>query len=678
MKLANLWVDVTEQPEVLPESWGRAINYLEDVVRNMPEEKAVQKRLVDLYGRMGLSQQALDHLGRMVQKYPDDPELQVQQMEFLLRMKKFDGPDGAMALCRTLIGYDEKTDKFDAKKAVDPHSISAYSNYAAMLRSIDNKPELAEQVLTQMIKENPDSAQAYLARGQYFVGINEPGRGQRDIEKAYQLAPDDADVLLAMAQRAEVDKKNDRAKQYLEQGKKSHPKDGRFYQSLSGLAMLDKKYEDALAIVDSGIKAVPSDEALGLLYAKSELQFQANDIEGVRKTADVMRKSGFRPGFVEWVDARILLAEEKWFDASKALYELQPKMADYGPAVTDQIAVQLGLAYEKSGRLDLAADTYDVVLQHNPANDPAKAGKQRVRAMKGQPAEDSATSDLDEQVAKILQQPKGERDWNKIDPQLKKLAEERKLEGAALDLFWAKLMLLREDYPQARKYLVAGRDKDPKNLEIQRTAVLLLRADPSQGPDKALRLLDQVQEKFGDSPELRLDRVDCLIALNEKNRNNDELKEKLAKLNEAPADWTEEQKVGLWNGMAGRYLALNQRDEAQANLERVATQRPTALVPRMTLFSLALESNDDVGMRTAQDKILTLVGSKEDSNWLYTEARRMLSLYRRGELGKESLPEIRQLADKATLRAAQLVRAPIGQRRTRPAGRQRSGCPQAF
>ena len=441
--------------------------------------------------------------------------------------------------------------------------------------------------------------------------------------------------------------------------------------------MLDKKYEDALAIVDSGIKAVPSDEALGLLYAKSELQFQANDIAGVRKTADVMRKSGFRPGFVEWVDARILLAEEKWFDASKALYELQPKMADYGPAVTDQIAVQLGLAYEKSGRLDLAEDTYDVVLQHNPANDPAKAGKQRVRAMKGQPAEDNATSDLDEQVAKILQQPKGERDWNTIDPQLKKLAEERKLEGAALDLFWAKLMLLREDYAEARKYLVAGRDKEPKNLEIQRTAVLLLRADPSQGPDKALRLLDQVQEKFGDSPELRLDRVDCLIALNEKNRNNDKLKEKLAKLNEAPADWTEEQKVGLWNGMAGRYLAIEPARRSPGKFG--ACCHPAA--DRLGAADDVLQPGLGIERRRwhahGPRQILNLVGSKEDSNWLYTEARRMLSLYRRGELGKESLPEIRQLTDKAS-RAAQLVRAPVGQRRTRSAGRQGSGCPQAF
>ena len=46
--------------------------------------------------------------------------------------------------------------------------------------------------------------------------------------------------------------------------------------------------------------------------------------------------------------------------------------------------------------------------------------------------------------------------------------------------------------------------------------MLLLRADPSQGPEKALRLLDQIVDKFGDKPELRLDRVDCLIVLNEK------------------------------------------------------------------------------------------------------------------------------------------------------------------
>ncbi len=208
VKLANLWLDITEQPEVQPEDWGKCINYLESVVRIMPDEKDLQKRLVALYGRIYQLQQALDHLGRMVQKYPDDAELQVEQMEYLLRAKKFDGPDGAIAKCKVLVGYDDKTDTFDANKAVAPHDVSPYSNYAALLMSVEKKPELANRVLEQMVKENPKLPAAYLARGQYLVNIGEPGRGERDIEKAYELAPEDADVLLAMAGRADADKKN--------------------------------------------------------------------------------------------------------------------------------------------------------------------------------------------------------------------------------------------------------------------------------------------------------------------------------------------------------------------------------------------------------------------------------------------------------------------------------------
>jgi len=648
VKLANLWVDITEQTQVEPEDWGRSINYLEDVVRRLPDEKAVQKRLVELYGRMNYVQQALDHLSRMVEKYPDDPDLLIEQMEYLMRAKKFDGPDGAMTKCKSLIGYDDKTDKFDTKKALSPKSVSAYSNYAAMLRSIQEKPDIADRVMEQLIKENPDSPTAYLAHGQYLVGIGEPDRGQRDIEKAYKLAPEDADVLLTMATRSEAKKKDAQAVEYLELGKKAHPKDPRFYQGLAGLAMKREKYQDALAIVDTGIKAVPVNEAQNLLFYKSELQFMANDVEGARQTAEEMQKSGFGPEYIEWVQARILLTEGKWYEASKALYDVQPKMGDIG-ARADLITCQLGFAYEKSGRLDLAEDAYDVVLQRNPAYDLAKTGKQRVRAMRGRPIDNEQADDLDRQVNEILQRPKAERNWSEIDAALTKLAKERKLEGATLDLFWANLMLIREDFAAARKYLTSAHDKDPDNIQIQRAAVKLLRADPNQGPEKALRLLDQAAQnpKFGDRPELRIERADCLIALNEENRNDDELKQKLTTLNQAPAEWSEDQKVELWNYMAGRYLALNMRDEAKDNLERVADQRGASLVPRMALFALALESNDDVGMRSAQDGILKVVGSKDDSNWLYTEARRMLSLYRRGEIDKTSLPEIRQLTEKA-------------------------------
>ena len=51
-------------------------------------------------------------------------------------------------------------------------------------------------------------------------------------------------------------------------------------------------------------------------------------------------------------------------------------------------------------------------------------------------------------------------------------------------------------------------------------------------------------------------------------------------------------------------------------------------------------------MKEAQDQILKVVDSKEDSNWLYTEAWRRLALYRRGEPDKEALKNIRRLTDR--------------------------------
>jgi tetratricopeptide (TPR) repeat protein len=647
LKLANLWADLVEQPKFDPEDLGRAVAYLEEYVRQAPEEKDVQKRLVDLYGRIHQWQPALDHLALMLEKFPNDAALYVERVKYLMLAHKFDGPDGALAESKRLIGYDDKTDTFDAKKAIAPHEAVAYTNCAGLLRSAKDKPGLADRVMEQLVKENPDMPAAYLQRGQYYVGIGQPDRGRRDIAKAYALAPTDADVLLTMAGRAEADKHTDRAREYLEAGRKEHPQDARFYQGLAGLEIKDQKYKEALTFIADGLKQVPDDEAQNLLFYKAELQLMADDVRGVRVTQEDMRKAGFREEFISWIDARILLAQNKWYQASEILADLQSQLGQDGP-YADQLGMQLGLAYEKSGQLDKAESTYQNVLTRNPDNDPAKAGVQRIKLARGRPEKSPQNDDIDQRIAEILQQPKDQRDWTKIDADLTKLAQDRKIEGAALDLFWARVMLSRENYSEARKRLVAGRSKDPDNLDIQRVAVVLLRAeDPDQGPAKSMRLLDQIVEKFGDKPELRLDRVDCLIALNQKNRDDEKLKQQLNSLEEIPKAWTENEQVTFWNSMAARYLAIGVRDKAKASLDHVVALRPNELQTRVALFGLALEDNDDVAMKDAQDQILKVVGSKSDSNWLYAEARRLLSLYRRGQADKDSLADIRRLTEQA-------------------------------
>ena len=82
-------------------------------------------------------------------------------------------------------------------------------------------------------------------------------------------------------------------------------------------------------------------------------------------------------------------------------------------------------------------------------------------------------------------------------------------------------------------------------------------------------------------------------------------------------------------------------------MDRVAAVRPDELPTRVMLFALALEANDDVGMLAAQKKILDVVGEKSDSTYQFTEARRQISLYRRGQGGKETLAEARLQLEKA-------------------------------
>src|SRR5258707_1121632 len=49
VKYANAWADVTTDDNVLPEDFSRGVMVLEETVRNLPDEKALQRRLVDLY-----------------------------------------------------------------------------------------------------------------------------------------------------------------------------------------------------------------------------------------------------------------------------------------------------------------------------------------------------------------------------------------------------------------------------------------------------------------------------------------------------------------------------------------------------------------------------------------------------------------------------------------------------
>src|SRR5262249_47889328 len=197
-------------------------------------------------------------------------------------------------------------------------------------------------------------------------------------------------------------------------------------------------------------------------------------------------------------------------------------------------------------------------------------------------------------------------------------------------LFKAQIALSRQDYASARKYLGEADKIKPNNQQVYLYGVGVARIDPKVGPAKALEMWDRVAKQFGDSAEMRVAKADILIAL-----NGEQLKPELAALLAGIDSWKPEQKVALWGNMAQRYLGLGMMDEAKQYLSLVADQRPNELPTRLALFQLALETNDDDGMKEAQKKILQIVKDENDSTYLYTVVRRKLAQFRRGVLGEE-------------------------------------------
>ena len=184
-------------------------------------------------------------------------------------------------------------------------------------------------------------------------------------------------------------------------------------------------------------------------------------------------------------------------------------------------------------------------------------------------------------------------------------------------------------------------------MQIYRFKIQVARANPQVGPAKRWSYCRRWSTSSAIRPALRVDKADILIVLNKDKQDKEPLKRELAELLSGMDGWSTQEKVDLSREMAGRYLSLNMIDEGRQYMALAADNLPNDLPLRIATFNVALEAGDPEGMKAAQDKIQQIVGDQNDSAWLYAEAKRKLWLLRRGQLGKESLEEIRSLVKRA-------------------------------
>lgn len=619
--LSNVLAEMAEKPTAEPVNIRNAMAQLETTVREFPERDDLRRRLVDLYmsRRVRMLKPALDHVSQLLNRKPGDPELEAMRSECYFAANDAKAIDHAFRL----IGYNEAADEFDLTKAVAPNDSGVYSRLAYKLKTDRAEEDLAERVIDQLIEANPESGEAYLAKGNWLEINDKKDEAVDVIRKALELEPDNSNIVIANARLALRDEDADRAVALLEEAIKKHPQDTGLYQTLSEAAIIKKDYEGALAACDRGIEAVPADQSQILMVQKARLQLQQNAFDDVRKTIAKMREGEMIPSaWPDYFEARLLMNDKKFLEAV-TIFEKYQQFFTGNPSMGLELNVMLGLCRESLGQDELALEAYNQAILIDSDNPMAEQGRLRAMQKIGRVGRENEGVSIYTAMAEELAKPTSQQDWDAFDKLCEEYIERMQLGEAMLTILRGEVMMRRGKYPEARELLIKAYKMDPKNLGVRRAAVKLFAADPDQGPAKALSLLDKVVQDLGDMPILRLERADLLSMINDEN-----LTEQLFALAEGIDDWETPQKVQLWKGLAEKFGRLRDEESRAECLRRVTELAPGDLPSLIEMFNVSLAANDAAGAQEAQDAILKLVGTKEDPTWMYTEASRLLAEWR--------------------------------------------------
>ncbi|MEO0528968.1 MAG: tetratricopeptide repeat protein [Planctomycetota bacterium] len=639
-RLSVTLADIAEQPTSEPVDIRNAIGQLEATVRDYPERDDLRRRLVDVYmsRRVRMLKPAVDHVSQLLNRKPKDPELEVMLSECYFAAAN----PKALPHAFDLIGYDESSDEFNESEAVAPNDPGVYSRAARTVRADRSDDRLADRIIEQMVKANPDDGMAYLTRGQYIETFGEKDDAIPDIRKALEIDPDNSLVIMSNARLLARDEKYDEAKALLEEGIEKHPAEPGLYQTLADVIIRQGDYDAALACCDRGIAAVPAEQSQMLTLQKARLQLQQNDLAATRSTIKEMRESELFPSaYPDYLEARVLMADSKWLQAARTFEKYQTFMANI-PSLGVELNVMLGLCREKLGQEELAMEAFRQALRLEPDNTMADLGLARMRARRGVKGSETENVSIYSALAIELNKPEDEQDWKAFDERCEAYIERMKLPKAMLEVLRGEVFMRRKMYIQARKALVKSYEMEPDNLGVRRAAVKLFAADPEKGPVQALKLLDKVVADFGDLPILRLERADLLTVI-----NDEDLTDQLFALTDGLDDWTDPQKVQLYRGLAQKFGRLRNEEARSECLRKVAELSPSDLPTLLELFAVAMASNDKQAMQDAQKRLLDVVGSKEDPTWQYTEAQRLLTEFRAAGGEGDQINQARDLVERA-------------------------------
>jgi tetratricopeptide (TPR) repeat protein len=603
-------------------SFGQAYGWLDKVVREDETRKEARRKLIDLAIAWQRFNDALEHINYLLKESPDDPEL--------LQL---------LGHCDEKIGEDENAQKaYEKAIKYAPKQIETYPRLGYLLQHSLNKPKEAYDCMQDMIKNNPNSAKAYVYLGNYWQSIDSKDEAKKitdremdpkeeamkAAEKALELSPDDQDALLLAAQCAVGSGDFEKARKYTEHNLEVHKDSPVIYTTLAQIIVHANDKEKAIEILDRGLKETKN--APQILWSKANLLVDLRNLDAAKETMVIMQTVPHNKAWIEYLDARIAFANKDWADASRRFEKVRPSLANWPPLLM-QADLSLGYCYGQLHNVDKQIGSYQRVLAADSFSTAARQGLTDALLASGRVDEAVNEYTILIKTKKIppsglisfasllirqnMQRSTSEQKWDQVERVLDE-AEKVNPDADQIPLLRTEVLHAQNRNEEAEKILQKAHQKNPKQIDFWNAMVTI--AALQKKWDQAEKILADYEKQMGDTVDLRLARSEYLL-----HRYDTKAGEHLKTLSEKIDGFSDADRIKLWNGLLSAARRTGDTNLIKQYVDLLSQKDVNNLEVQFLRVEQAANNQDMAALEDALKDVKKVEG--EGPLWMFGQAR---------------------------------------------------------
>jgi len=588
LKYANVLLDRSKTPARI----AQAVGIYDGVLAREPGRDDARRRLAEILVESGSARDLVDarsHISILLRANPGDGDL-----EYLMgRCEQAADDDRAAVESFKSAAAHDASQRFDALQRA-----------ATLLRGRLNEPDEADEVIESMVASAPDDHRVYLERGRYRLKFPMSDEGLKEVEadfrEALKRAPEASEIYIELAGLAQRRTPPDwgEAARVLEEGLEAAPKSGDLYLPLAMVELRAGESDKAVATLRRGLDVLPDN--LNMRLGLADILAQRGETIQLKEQVMEIARLGL-PFYVDYYTAYYHVNMREWVEARRVLTEkLIPLDLASNPTLRASVNDLMARCLAHLGDQERRRGALASAVRDNPDN-----VQTRLAWIADLVAQGNVGQAIDEYgklvetvpqarvplfqllIARNQRLPESRRDWSEAERLIALTA--REATSSLPVVLKAQLLQARGDVAGAEALLDGARAGDPRDD----AAAMIWTASADLGVARedyagALRLLDEAQDKLGDSTALRLARMRVLAA-----RGGPDLADSLVALTENVEAFESDQRVALGEAVAGELARRGETEAAMKVWTRVAALRPQDLQPRIQLLGLAMQTKAD-------------------------------------------------------------------------------------